>query len=183
MSILLLAVLLFNWGGYHLFTDYLENKADQQLEASLDDNNYKESELISFKVPANLPYYTNSENYERVNGEININGVDYKYVKRRMYNDSVELLCIPNVTKTGLENARNDFYRLANDLVSNGASKKSTANHNHTTKFSVQDYTATQLIDMNPSSRFLSNTAAIAVYHRYKSIYLESLDQPPEAES
>jgi hypothetical protein len=100
-----------------------------------------------------------------------------------MYNDSVELLCIPNVTKTGLENARNDFYRLANDLVSNSSSKKSTTNHNHTTKFSVQDYTATQLIDMNPSSRFLSNTAAIAVFHRFKSIYLECLEQPPEAES
>ena len=161
----------------------MENKADLQLEARLDDHNYKESDLISFKVSANLPYYINSETYDRVNGEININGVDYKYVKRRIYNDSVEILCIPNVTKTCLENARNDFYRLANDLVSNSSSKKSTSNHNHTTKFSIQDYTATQLIDMNPSSRFLSNTAAIAVYHRFKSIYLECLEQPPEAES
>ena len=69
----------------------MENKADLQLEARLDDHNYKESDLISFKVSANLPYYINSETYDRVNGEININGVDYKYVKRRIYNDSVEL--------------------------------------------------------------------------------------------
>jgi len=160
----------------------MENKADMQLEANLDEHNYKESELISIKVAANLPYYTNSETFERVNGEININGVAYKYVKRRMYNDSVELLCIPNVVKTGLENARNDFYRLANDLVSNNSSKKSTGSHSHSSKFSVQDYTTTQLIDLNPSSRFLSNTAAIAVYHSFKSVYLDSLEQPPEAE-
>ena len=46
------------------------------------------------------------------------------------------------MAKTGLENARIDFYRLANDLVSNNSSsKKSTGNHSHTSKFSVQDFT------------------------------------------
>ena len=141
-SILLLGILLFNAGGYHLFTNYMESRADNRLEASLDENDYNESELIHIKVAANLPYYVNSPEFERVTGEMNLNGVNYKYVKRRMYNDSVELLCIPNMAKTGLENARNDFYRLANDLVSNNSSsKKSTGNHSHTSKFSVQDFT------------------------------------------
>lgn len=183
ISILFLGILLFNWGGYHLLTDYLENKADNQLEASLDHHAYNDAELIRFKVAASLPYYSNSENFERVNGEININGIEYKYVKRRFYNDSIELLCIPNLAKTGLENARNDFYRLANDLVSNNNGKKSSTNHNHLNKFSFQDYNTTQLIEMNPSSRFISNTAAIAVYNQFKSIFLECLDHPPEAEA
>ena len=182
-SILLLGILLFNWGGYRLFTDYLENRADSRLEASLDLNNYNESELISIKVAANLPYLANSENYERIDGEITIKGIHYKYVKRRLYNDSVELLCIPNIAKIGVQNARDDFFRLANDLTTdNSSSKKSTGNHTHLAKFSVQDFTddhhsfAWQFWDND-----LSTTWNMQILADVKSKHLSRLDKPPQA--
>ncbi|MEN9684239.1 MAG: hypothetical protein RLZZ28_25 [Bacteroidota bacterium] len=182
-SILLLGILLFNAGGYHLFTNYLESRADNLLEASLDENNYNEADLLHIKVAANLPYYTNAPEFERVNGEIDINGIHYKYVKRRMYNDSVELLCIPNIAKTGLENARNDFYRLANDLVSNNnSSKKSTGNHSHTSKFSVQDFTddhhcfSWQFWNEGLSANRYSGNSADLV-----TAFLGRLEKPPQA--
>jgi len=182
-SILLLGILLFNWGGYRFFTSYLENRADSKLEASLDKNNYNESDLVSIKVAANLPYLANSSSYERVNGEINIKGVNYKYVKRRLYNDSLELLCIPNTEKTGVQRAGADFYRQANDIATNtNSSKKSTGNHTHLTKFSVQDFTddhhsfAWQFRDHD-----LSATWNKMIFADLKSEYLSRLDRPPQA--
>jgi hypothetical protein len=183
LSILLLGILLFNWGGFRLLTDYLEDKADQRLEAQLDQDNYDEAALVSIKVPTNLPYYSNSPTYERVDGSINIKGVAYKYVKRRIYNDSLEVMVIPNTVKAGLQSARDDFFRLANDLVSNNSSKKSTGNHGHTVKFSVSDYTTTQTIVLDPSTRYVAVAANTTVFDHIKSIYLDRLEQPPEAES
>lgn len=181
-SILLLGILLFNWGGYRFYTDYIEKQANIKLEASLDEHNYNEADLVSIKVAANLPYYTNNETYERVNGEIDINGIHYKYVKRRMYNDSVELLCIPNIAKTGLENARNDFYRLANDLVTNNSSsKKSTGNHSHVNKFSVQDFTDDHAFVWQYKTDGLRSSSYNEIFADVKSALLRRLDKPPQA--
>ena len=182
-SILLVGILLFNWGGYRLFTAYLENRADSKLEASIDANNYNEADLISIKVAANLPYLANSKSYERIDGEITIKGINYKYVKRRLYNDSLELLCIPNMDKTGVQRAGKDFYQLANDIATNNSSKKSTGNnHNHLSKFSVQDFAndhysfAWQFrTDENSVTWNRMNSADL------KSEYLSRLDRPPQA--
>lgn len=182
-AIVLLGILLFNWGGYRFVTDYLEARADQRLEAALDQENYDEAALISIKVPTNLPYYSNSPTYERVDGSININGIAYKYVKRRIYNDSLEVMCIPNAVKAGLQTARDDFFRLANDLVSNTSAKKSTDNHAHAVKFSVQDYTTISTIVLNPSTRCVAVAANTTVFDHFKSVYLDQLEKPPQAES
>ncbi|MES2374139.1 MAG: hypothetical protein V4557_16300 [Bacteroidota bacterium] len=182
-AILLLGILLFNFGGYRLFTTYLETRADSKLEAKLDQNDYNDAELISIKVAANLPYLANSETYERIDGEIDIKGVTYSYVKRRLYNDSLELLCIPNMAKTGVKRAGNDFYRLANDIATNNSSKKSTDNnHSHLTKFSVQDFTddhhsfAWQFRDSDPSANWNQ-----MIFAEMKSDFLDRLDRPPQA--
>lgn len=125
-AILVLGIFLFNWFGYRVVTSLLEAKADARLEAQLDNNNYNESDLISLKVPANLPYYATSKSYERTDGEIEIDGIHYNYVKRRFYNDSLEYLCIPNKTKLRLTNARDDFFKLVNDIQH--PSQKKTGN-------------------------------------------------------
>lgn len=180
-SIALLGILLFNWGGYRFLTDYLETRADLQMEAQLDQENYDEAALISIKVPTQLPYVKNSVTYERVDGSININGVAYKYVKRRIYNDSLEVMCIPNAIKTGMQNARDDFFRLANDLVSNNSAKKSSGTHGHAVKFSVQDYTSIETILLNPSTRDVLVAANTSLFDHFKSIYLDRLEKPPQA--
>lgn len=181
-TILLLGILLFNSGGYLLFTDYLESRSDNQLEASLDANNYNESELVSIKVAANLPYIANSQQYDRVNGEITLKGIQYKYVKRRLYNDSVELLCIPNLAKTGLQNARNDFYRLANDLTNNNtSSRKTSGDHTHLNKFSVQDFTHDHGFEWLYKAGEQSNPWNNRNVTSMKPVYPGQLEKPPQA--
>ncbi len=181
-SILLLGILLFNWGGYRLLTNYFESSADLKMQAELDKNQYESADLISIKVAASLPYGSSSEKFERVDGNIEINGVTYTYVKRRFYQDSLELLCIPNTERAGIKNARNEFAKLANDFVTNTSSKKASSHQTHSAKFSVQDFTvdqhsfAWQFRDIDFSVNW--NRMAFA---DMKSEYLSRLDRPPQA--
>jgi hypothetical protein len=129
-AILLLGIFLFNWCGYRLVTSYLESKANTQLQVALDNNEYNESDLISIKIPSNLPYNINATQFEKVEGEVLVNGITYKYVKRRMQNDSLELLCIQNKAKMKVQNSRDNFFKLVNDLQHNSQNKKQDSNSN-----------------------------------------------------
>ena len=181
-SILLLGILLFNWGGYRLLTNYFENNAELQMQAVLDKNQYNESDLIHLKVPASLPYGSSSEQFERVEGNIDINGVNYTYVKRRFYQDSLELLCIPNIAMTGIKNARDEFAKLANDFFNyNSSSKKAQSHQAHSAKFSMQDFTDDHhFFSWQFRNTDLSGNHSMKVFADLKSEYLSRLDRPPQ---
>lgn len=104
--------------------DYMQKHANNRLEANLDNGRYDESQLIELKVAVNLPYQTSWASYQRYDGEIEINGVKYKYVKRKLVNDTLYLKCIPNQKEMALQTAKNDFFKITNDLTKNKNPKK-----------------------------------------------------------
>jgi hypothetical protein len=124
-SAILMCILLFNLVGYRFVTDYMQQRSNAQLEARLNSNQYNESQLIELKIPIHLPYQTSWAEFERYDGEVQLNGILYKYVKRKVTNDTLVLLCIPNHQKMNLQTAKNDFFKNTNDLAQNNNSKKS----------------------------------------------------------
>ena len=123
-AIFFLIIFAFNWFGYRLMYDFMQKQANKQLEVALDNNHYDESQLIELKVPVNLPYQTSWSSYQRYDGEIEISGVKYKYVKRKLANDTLYLKCIPNTKEMNLQTAKNDFFKITNDLTQNKTPKK-----------------------------------------------------------
>lgn len=115
----MLCVLLFNLWGYRLLIDFVQAKKEAALLVQLDKEAYADEDLITIKTGIALPYYVNSATYERVDGTIEMEGTEYKYVKRRIYNDSLELLCVPNKTKQELETAKDAFFKLTNEGTAN----------------------------------------------------------------
>jgi len=179
-SILLLGILLFNWFGYQLLTSYVQNKADVQFKDRLDNSKFDESQLISVKVPAaNLGYYINSTQFERVDGTVEISGVQYNYVKRRVFNDSVEMLCIPNHTAMQLRNAKDEFFKLVNDLQHTGQGKKSDSHPGSYNSFSIDYYTINNQFNMN--DLYFTTTERSAHYIFYvPSFFALVSEQPPD---
>jgi hypothetical protein len=179
-SILLMGILFFNWYGYQWLSSYLENRADRQLEASLDADKYDESQLLSIKIPStHLSYYNSSDRFERVDGQVEIGGVQYKYVKRRIFNDSLELLCIPNHSAMRLQNSKNDYFKLVNDLQQNGQGKKSDSHPGASRNLQTEYYAVEDLFDMGNLyfiilSRSLYHEAAIPTFHSFTA------EQPPD---
>lgn len=122
--ILLIALFLFNLFGYRIWLSYEQLQSDIKLEASLDKQQYNDADLITITVPLSLPYISNQQNFERINGEITVNGRILKYVKRKVSDGNLILLCLPDNDKMRIESAKDDFFKYANDLVQNSHSKK-----------------------------------------------------------
>ncbi len=179
-AILLLVLLLFNWVGYQLYTAILQDRADKMMVADLDQNNYSDADLISIKVPAvHLSSYVDSKEFQRVDGTIEIEGVQYNYVKRRYVADYLELLCIPNKTATRLQTAKNEFFKLVNDLQHPGQSKKSDQHNTSFKGFNAEYYAGIQAFAL-PG---LSTAKQKAVDHyllQIPTVYLTGAGQPPD---
>ena len=179
-SILLLGILCFNWFGYRVLTAYLQDRANNRLEAQLDENQYDESQLISIKVPAeHLSYYISSDQFERVDGQVEINGVQYKYVKRRLFNDSLELLCIPNHTAMRLQTAKDEFFKLVNDLQHPGQNKKTDSHPGASSNFSTDYYTVIDPFSMDDLSFDQLRQSAHFICN-IPTTYSPVAGQPPE---
>lgn len=105
--------------------DLLRDKAESTIFHRIQSTS--ESDLVSIKIPAQLPPYAiESDGYEWTDGEIDYGGVTYKYVKRKIFRDSIEFLCLPHHDKMKVENAREEFFRLCYDLNdTSGDAKKS----------------------------------------------------------
>lgn len=179
-SILLLGLLFFNWYGYRLVSDYLQQKSDTKLEAKLDNNDYDESQLIELRVPINLPYHNDWNGFERFNGEIEINGVHYKYVKRKVEKGELVLLCLPNSEKQLLRSARDNFFKLVNDLQQNNSGKKSDNNNSSSLKGLFSDYLKeknnwTLALLSDPKTNYTVSDIQIS-----SSYFSSSPEQPPE---
>jgi hypothetical protein len=179
--IFILASMVFNWIGYRLLSKTLERQADALLQAKLDENTYDESELISINVPlASLPYTSSSMNYHGVNGEIEINGIQYKYCKTRIYNDSLEMLCFPNRGVMKIQTARNEFFKLVNDLQLTGQGKKTGSHQGSAKNFTLDSFTLLDPFTLNDFALTTPNRSC-----SYSSL-LASPDQstaerPPDA--
>ena len=124
-AILFLSVHLFNICGYQLFFSAAENVASKQMIAMLDKNNYNEHELIQIKYALNAPYITNNISYERCDGQIELNGVQYNYVKRMVQNDTLYIYCIPNHQKTELNKTENLYAKQNADNTPGKTSEQS----------------------------------------------------------
>ena len=119
--------------------NWIEHRANTQLEIRLDINDYNETSLIELKVPLDLPYQTDWKDFERYDGEVTVDGQHYKYVKRKVQDGMLIVKCIPNENKHRIESARDQFFQLANDLQKNDGAKKSDAPKHSTIKNNITE--------------------------------------------
>lgn len=178
-SAILISLLLFNWFGYNLVVNYLQQKSDTHLETLLDENQYTDAELIELKIPTHVPYQTGWASYERYDGEVEMNGTLYKYVKRKVCNDTLYLMCIPNTKKMNLEAARDDFFKNTNDLQNNNS--KSNNSKSSAFKSLMSEYDGYSFaIDLSTGNRYSrSYHFTYNVNNLFSSPHI-SPEQPPE---
>ena len=138
-SIILLLILLFNMVGYRAWFYYAEQKADMAMEGRLDKAQYNENELVTLSIPLRNPYQLEQKSFERVNGEISFEGKIFKYVKRRITDGNLVILCIPDNHKMILKNAKSAFGNQANDMTNN---PNKNSSHNAQKNFNGSDYEA-----------------------------------------
>ena len=180
-TISLLILLLFNFVGYRLVFYALQQHADKELQVRLDNETYNEEDLITITVPLSLPYLTNWKDFERTDGEITLNGKIYHYVKQKVYEGQLILMCLPDEQKMHLENAKDDFFKLANELVSSSSSAKKSGSNPVVMKLVISDYDKLQTASSVSYSNLITS-----IFADYPSASLPTgndgtPEQPPEA--
>ncbi|XVJ67083.1 MAG: hypothetical protein HEQ40_13270 [Lacibacter sp.] len=179
-SIFFLFILLFNSGGYRLVMHSIEAHQNHLIETQLDEKQYDATVLIEIRVPVSLPYQTDWKEFERVNGEIEYQGTHYKFVERKLKGGEMIYKCIPNEGKAQLVNARENFFKLVNDLQTQESSSKKSAT-NHSVKTFSFDY-----FDELKSWSLISLQQEVSSYNTYTAAFLSAAhiltpEQPPEA--
>ena len=124
LAILLLMIHLFNFAGHSLIFHYLMQQSDARLVKRIDAGRYDRNSLMILKVPLQLPYHNDWKDFERVDGEIEIQGVHYTYVERKLSKDTLYLACLPNQDKTDLSRAQHEYATGVDAIPANG--KKDT---------------------------------------------------------
>jgi hypothetical protein len=121
---LFLALLLFNFIGYRLWLYYAQGRSARMLTAAVDKGDYDSTNLITISIPLNVPYLSDWTDFQRVDGEVEVGGKIYRFVKRKVFDGRLILLCLPDENKTQLQAAGKDFFKSVNDLSSTPAGKK-----------------------------------------------------------
>jgi hypothetical protein len=179
-AILLLGIFVFNLFGYRLFVSYMVKANDQTLQSNLDKALYSDEELISVKTPINLPYYNNQSSFTPAYGEIEMNGVLYKYVKSRIYNDSLELLCIPNTAKQQLLDAKDHYTHVVFDIEKKGGKKSPSPEKQHSFIKIFTEYERNAEWHLNISVTAIA-VQKVAYYNSNAGIlHKVTVEQPPD---
>jgi hypothetical protein len=122
----MLVVYLFNLNGYGVFFKYYINQSNQQITQQANNSQYSDSELTEIKIKLNLPYMTDWSSYERYDGEVELNGIHYNYVKRKISQDTLYILCLANEIKTQLCKEKIDYATRVNDIPAGKENNNST---------------------------------------------------------
>lgn len=169
--------MIFNLAGYRWLFSAIENNATAILEQKISAGNYSDDQLIEIRIPLNMPYYSDKE-YENVYGETDWNGEHFRYVKRKVSDNTLYLLCLPNKDKTSIVRVKNEFTKAVNDVPGNkqGAQEKSNLIKLLTTEFKVNDTWINERNISSLSLQFISRNTAVA------DLFTPLTDtQPPEA--
>jgi hypothetical protein len=179
-SAILMCILLFNLVGYRFVADYMQQKSDAQLEARLDKDQYEESQLVELKIPINLPYQTSWSAYVRYDGEIQLDGISYKYVSRKLSNDTLYIKCIPNTNKMHLETAKDNFFKNNNDIAQNSGSKKSDNSKSIALKKLLSEYNEHFFLFSSSVFFSIQQTFGLKPVERVVTFAHISPEQPPD---
>lgn len=181
-SILLLGILLFNWCGYRWVINLAQQDADTKLEARLDKDDYDESQLIEIKVPVDMPYQSDWAGFERYDGEIEVNGVHYKYVKRKVQDGQLVLKCIPNHDKQRLESAKDDLFKITNGLQQDNSAKKTSTPAQTPAKNALGDYDHLQQLNISAFyAAILEQSYNLYQPELVNQLFHSTPEQPPKA--
>ena len=172
----MLAVYLFNLTGYRFFFRYYINQSNQQIAQQADNSRYSDSELTEIKIKLNLPYVTDWSAYERYDGEMELDGKHYNYVKRKVSQDTLYLLCLPNETKTKLSIEKIDYAARVNDMPAGKDNTNSPVKKN----ILLNEFSQ-QLIYFDFSvAGAVTDTEKFYAHTHLPDTYIDCIGQPPE---
>jgi len=174
VALIMLFVFLLNVLGYYGIFVGLRLRNVQELVQKLDDNAYKASEAITFKMPITVPYNIDSRDFERVDGEFEHNGEVYRLVKQKLSQDTLYIVCVKDQESKKINQVLADYVKTFTDKPS---SAKQGAK---TTPSLIKDYISFAVAISNTSTGWESTTDYSLFPESLIPTFAPSFVHPPE---
>lgn len=162
-----------------MVTDWLQTRAEKNLQAVIDNRSYNFSNLIELSVVTNLPYTNDWLDWEHVNGTIEINGYQYQYVERKLEKGKMFYRCLPNSEKQTVISAAKEFQELVNNFDQQKDHKSSPKSIVINNFIGDYDDAVIQYITVKPTPENLQNTWPLLEFSLLNRQILTP-HQPPE---
>ena len=114
-SILLIALLLMNIMGYYVVFIGLQYKNDVLITQRLDREQYEESQTVTIKVPIAVPYMSDNQDFQRVDGIFEYHGEFYRLVKQKYTQDTLVIVCVKDTENKRIHEALTDYVKTFTD--------------------------------------------------------------------
>ncbi len=174
--------MLFNWFGYRVVSGYLQDAASNRLDNQIRNNTFDSTDLMEVHIPMRLAYYAGTRTFALPENEATIGNTRYHYVKYKIEKGELILYCLRDNESARIENARNEFFRLANDLMKSSGNHPANTHNNGNLLHSFQG-----VYYEHPDSWSLQSLAGrmLRCYlhpqnHFHKNWSAETPGQPPE---
>lgn len=98
---------------------YFIYQADKFSERQISKDQYKASDLVEVKIPVHLPVVGNWVGYQNISGSVQLAQNCYNYVRMKVTQDTLYVMCIPNSKTTSLNKANIIFAREVSEAPFN----------------------------------------------------------------
>jgi len=122
-AIALISLLLFNIVGYQGLFIGLAYHHDQKIERFVDLDQF-EGELTTLKVPIALPYPSENTSFERADRKFEFQGEHYRFVKQKLANDTLVIVCYKDHQRKQLASAFSEVVKTLADQNSDQPQSK-----------------------------------------------------------
>ncbi len=122
-TIFYLSLLLFTSGGYRVLVNWLEHRAQQDMQVVIEERNFDPAQLVELSVSLDLPYLSDWHDWEAVEGIVSIDGTPHQYVERMLKGGKMHYRCLPNNGMEQVQSARDRFMQFSYHFTHPGTQK------------------------------------------------------------
>jgi hypothetical protein len=173
-SILFTILLLFNSLGYYGLFIGLRYQNNVEMMQKLDLAEYSESDMITIKIPITIPYATDSQDFERVDGIFEHKGEFYRLVKQRLLHDTLHIVCVKDHELAYINQAWENYVKTFTD---NHSDNNSNAKTFHTL---IKDYLPRSFSILHSSPGWECDVILQSYVNFFISDFSPSIIHPPE---
>lgn len=111
----LLLLIFFNTIGYYYVLLLIETNQLTEAIAKISESENEISGNLLIKIPLSMPYGRNDSEYKRAYGEFALDGQVYHFVKKKVYNDTLFVICLRDTKATEIKKRIHDHSKSYSD--------------------------------------------------------------------
>jgi len=172
-GIALIVLLLMNSMGYFALFYGVQVRSDKKITSQLNEESYDQAHTIVIKVPLSIPYLMDQTEFQRVDGEFQHEGKQYRMVKQKYAMDTLTIVCLRDTNAERIQTALTDYVKTFADNPQGSQSNSKVYSF-------IKDYVPNTFSIVNKLKGWRIDVKANTFYSFSVSTYSSSITHPPE---